>query len=690
MKERKLLLAIMSLLGLCACNINLSESNSISFQESSGSNLESETSFSSSSDSSDISSPVTSSSPSYDETQDIIINLSENTTVDNNNGYVVIEDQTIWILGSGTYTLSGTINGQVIVSAGEEAVEIVLSNANISSDISCPFLIYEADKCEISAKKDTENFINDLRVESTDDYNAAIYALCDLTLKGKGTLNVSNIFNNGIHTKDDLDIKNLTLNVRAVNNAIKGNDSLTIESGVLNVISTQGDCLKTDNSNISSKGNQRGTITINGGTLNLYAACDCIDASYDVVINNNPIINCYTESYSIYSEEISITTSTTLYLKVSQSISNYRYAVLFTLEDDTTIFENTKTINSGSSGRRDVYFSLDVPKTATGLQVYAYESTNSTNSTTSYLYKSEQVSINETFDCLSVRLSGNSLNLSWTNYQTQGPGGMQEGNMDKADYSCKGIKADNEITINGGNIDIKSHDDAIHTNGDVTLENGNVGLGNVSINGGILTLYSDDDGIHADNVLTIAGGFVNITNSYEGIEGNIININGGETRIVSKDDGVNATYFSETPLISINDGILYLNANGDGIDSNGNIEMTGGYVLALGPSSSGNGVLDYDISFKATGGYLLAIGASGMNQSVSASNDAKSGTKTISTSIGSYVTLIVDNETMLIIKVLKSNVNYCTYSYVGNEGSVSVSSSISESLVDDLYYANVK
>ena len=113
-----------------------------------------------------------------------------------------------------------------------------------------------------------------------------------------------------------IEIKNLTLNVKAVNNALKGNDSLTIESGNITAISTKGDSLKTTNTDISAKGNQRGDITILGGVLNLYAACDCIDAAYNVIIQNDPVINCYTDSFSDYSEEVSSTSSKILYLKI--------------------------------------------------------------------------------------------------------------------------------------------------------------------------------------------------------------------------------------------------------------------------------------------------------------------------------------------------------------------------------------
>lgn len=689
MKKNILMLSTLLVLGLCSCDkkkqtTGVAPTTYTTVAESTNTTNKTETT---------ISVPPTTSAADYDASGDITINLSNATTVTNNNGCVVVEDNIVWILGGGVYTLTGSLEGEVIVSAPDEEVELELKNASISSSTSCPLLIYDAEDCEISAKSDTTNKIEDLREEESEDFNAAIYATCDLKLKGKGTLDVTNITNNGIHTKDDLEIKNLTLNVKAVNNAIKGNDSITIESGNIKAISTNGDSLKTDNSDVSSKGNQRGTITISGGNLNLYAACDCIDASYDVVIENDPIINCYTDSFSEYSEEVSATASQTLYLRINQALSSYRFAVLFTLSNSETKFVSTTQIQSSTGPNRGyTYLSLDVPSSAVALEVYAYSNNQTENSTTNYAYKSDKVNVNEAYDCLTVSKYSTSLALSWSTYSTmQGPGGMfpgggmQDGNQDKADYSCKGIKADNEIKINGGAITIKSHDDAIHANGDVTLENGIVGLGNIEINGGSLSIYTDDDGIHADNTLSINGGTIDIFKSYEGLEGNIININGGTTTLVSSDDGVNASEFSQTPCINITGGILYLNADGDGLDSNGNIVMTGGYVLALGPTNGGNGVLDYDKTFKATGGYLLAIGCSGMNQSVSASGSAKSSTKSISTSVGKYVVLTVDGKEILILKVLKSSQNYCVYSYTGSSGSVSVVSS-TDKVTNGLYY----
>jgi hypothetical protein len=70
----------------------------------------------------------------------------------------------------------------------------------------------------------------------------------------------------------------------------------------------------------------------------------------------------------------------------------------------------------------------------------------------------------------------------------------------------------------------------------------------------------------------------------------------------------------------INGGYIAIDAAGDGLDSNGPIDMTGGVVLVNGPTSNGNGPLDYAGTFNITGGFFVAVGSSGMSQSPSTSS----------------------------------------------------------------------
>jgi hypothetical protein len=185
-----------------------------------------------------------------------------------------------------------------------------------------------------------------------------------------------------------------------------------------------------------------------------------------------------------------------------------------------------------------------------------------------------------------------------------------------ADFSAKGVKATVSLTINDGDFVINSADDAVHSDGTIT------------INGGSLVLSTGDDGIHADSSIIINNGYIKITKSYEGVEAPIIIINGGNTHVVSSDDGVNIgvdlrvipppsqpgtrlSVYSGTDYLYINGGYLFVNALGDGIDSNGAVIMNGGVVIVDGPSSDRASALDH-VAFNITNGYLAAVGSSFM------------------------------------------------------------------------------
>ena len=194
------------------------------------------------------------------------------------------------------------------------------------------------------------------------------------------------------------------------------------------------------------------------------------------------------------------------------------------------------------------------------------------------------------------------------------PGPGQEGNPEKTDYSCKGIKARNEIAVRGGEITIKSVDDAVHTNSNTVLESGATPTGNVTISGGTLTLYSDDDAIHGTGKVLVSNGTITITHSYEGIEGNVVEIAGGKTSIISVDDGINGAGTSGCSII-ISGGELYVYAGGDGLDSNstdsyGGIKFAGGKSVIISDGNA-DSAIDTERGYSYSGGYVVAIGVAG-------------------------------------------------------------------------------
>lgn len=176
------------------------------------------------------------------------------------------------------------------------------------------------------------------------------------------------------------------------------------------------------------------------------------------------------------------------------------------------------------------------------------------------------------------------------------------------DTSSKGIKSDSAVLIEGGVFSLDCNDDAIHSNGTVILTSGE------------FSIKTGDDGVHADEHLYIYGGEIDIVKSYEGLESAKVEIFGGNISVVSSDDGINAADGTNSAFgvantncqLIIGGGTLVINAEGDGVDSNGSLLISGGNMTIYGPTSGANGSLDSESGVMVTGGEFVAFGSLGM------------------------------------------------------------------------------
>ena len=132
------------------------------------------------------------------------------------------------------------------------------------------------------------------------------------------------------------------------------------------------------------------------------------------------------------------------------------------------------------------------------------------------------------------------------------------------------------------------------------------------------------------------------------------------------------------------------------LDSNGNVYMTAGVVLALGPTNGGNGVIDFgdrNCTFSFTGGLLVAVGCSGMNAKPTAgSGNTVSAVTTTSPSVNSYITVTSNGSVVAVMKITKSNQNYQVLAYNNStypSTSMSVTSSTNVTLTNGLYYVKL-
>jgi hypothetical protein len=195
-----------------------------------------------------------------------------------------------------------------------------------------------------------------------------------------------------------------------------------------------------------------------------------------------------------------------------------------------------------------------------------------------------------------------------------------------------GIVGKDYLVLLGGSYDVSATGDGVKATNEE-----DEGRGWLTVYGGELTASSGDDGIKAANLLTVNAGTVNITESVEGVEAQHIAINGGTVDVTSSDDGVNAAGGASSTTatqggasgmggpgggggsmevgdysVTVTGGDLTINAEGDGLDSNGNASITGGTVTVNGPSNDGNGALDVNGELTVDGGTLAAAGSAGM------------------------------------------------------------------------------
>lgn len=422
----------------------------------------------------------------YSECTDITLSDSTASCSDSS---VTVADGSVTITKAGTYKLSGTFTGQIIVNAGDsDKVQLVLDNASITKEESAALYVINADKVFITTVKGTENTLSSTgEFASSDDatnVDGAIFSKSDITFNGSGTLNVKCESKHGIVTKDDLKITGGTYNITSASQGLSGKDSVRIAGGIITVTSGT-DGIHSENTDDTEKG----YVYISGGTLNITSGNDCIDASGTVDIK-----------------------------------------------------DGTFTFKAG--------------------------------------------------------------------------GGSSEKTTGDSTESYKGIKADGVLTISGGTFDIDTLDDAIHSNADVT------------VSGGTLDISTGDDGIHSGNNTVVSGGEINIAKCYEGLEGQTVTVSGGKVTLTSSDDGINAaggdnqgvgggfgpdSFSADSEAkITITGGEIHVNASGDGLDSNGDIEISGGTVYVYGPTSNGNGSLDYENNAVITGGTVIMAGSSGM------------------------------------------------------------------------------
>lgn len=409
--------------------------------------------------------------------------------------------------GEITYVLKGESSDGSFIQKGSFKSTLELCGLTLTNPSGAAIDIENGKRIALSVKSGTVNTLTD---GAGGKQKGAVYCKGHLELKGKGTLNVTGNTGHAIAAKEYVEMKNCTVNILGANkDGINCNQYFLLESGELTILATGDDGIQASfKDDTDREAEDTGSITIAGGTLTVTditgAAAKALKADGDFIMTGG-IVTVTTSAPGEWD-------STKIKTKASACISA----------------DGNVNISGGS---------LDLTATGGGGKGISCDGNFTFN----------DGSLNVTTSGGVLVYSNGSLNQNYT------------GNTDRinSDYksSPKGVKADGNIDINGGTINV------------VTSGNGG-------------------EGLESKAVLTITDGTV---------------------KVRAKDDAIN----SSSHMYIKGGTIDVISTGNDGLDSNGNLYIEGGLVMAFGASSpecglDANEEEGYTVYF--TGGYILAAG----------------------------------------------------------------------------------
>lgn len=495
------------------------------------------------------------------------ISLAGDSAEVNGNG-VSVNGSTVTITDEGIYIINGTLDdGQIIVDADKNKVQLVLDNASVNCSNSSAIYVASAKKTFITLADGSKNYVSDGSVyefadSAEDEPDAAIFSKDSLTINGSGELEVNGNYNDGIRSKDDVVITGGKITVNAVGDAVKGKDYVAVADGDLTLTAGENG-INSSNSTDSSMG----FVYIEGGNFSITSGGGSSESTK-------------------------------------------------THADDFGGFDK-----GGGFGRGeipDMYDGSERPEFPDGFENFSpedYEPPEMPDGDfqqENLAYTTDSESIADTTSTKGIKADAG-INITGGTFS-----------INSADDA---IHSDSDVVVSGGSLNIDSGNKGIHADLKIDINGGKVSVDNsyegleaavININNGTVEVNASDDGFNASDGETVQAGMGTYSDDLS------VNITGGTVFINAGGDGLDSN-----GDINISGGTVIVNGpenSGNGaLDSNGEIIVNGGVLLAAGMSgmaecpsdSSSQNCVSATFDNTYSGGTLITLSDDSGNEIIS-------------------------------------------------------------------------
>lgn len=533
------------------------------------------------------------------------------------------------------YYLSGTSSAGFCKFYSAKRFQLMMNGLNLTNTSGPAINIQSNKKVTVSLVAGSTSTLKDgtmyLAAPNGEDQKSTFFSEGQLIFGGTGNLNISSQISHAIASDEYIEINSGTITVTsAAKNGIRTQEGFRMNGGKLTVTST-GNSINGDISYINITGGTitttntavgvsaikcDSTLSISGGTINI-----TMSGNNSHALNSKQLIDISNGTITVNNAGGVVLTA------VTTTTNNVSYSNGIKSDSLIIISGGNITLNqTGIAGRGIV---ADVLVKITGGTITIINSGNGA------LY-TDATGTADTYHATGIKskkdmiIEGGTITI--TSSGSAGTGISIEGNFT---VGTSNSSPTINITTTGAKITVasKSYDQAkaISSNANIIINNGN------------LTISSVDDGIKSEVSTTFNGGNTTILTAIEGIESPLITVNNGNIDVTATNDGFNGTKGTVSGGTESNDGssinfkggyVIAKCASGDALDANGNIVVSGGTVIAVGPSSGVEEAADFNGTLTITGGFFFAAGSnSSMNKAMSTTSTQKGIFATTSTAV---------------------------------------------------------